>query len=871
MHAAPQAVLVGTAGDDRVTVMPGARGLLDATVMLGNGAGPGVSFRGFEVRVAGAPLEAPASSATLLAVHDESGGGVVAFRHGFASPAGSFDLVIALRVDRGALRADLALDHVPEARPWDAVRIESAGLGPWSARPRRLYAGEGNVLIDPGRFRLPYDGHFLATSCVGIEFGSGPAVVEGVSVPPDALDIDGPAHRAGIVAPLDQTIWVIPARTAWAAAAVWRELDGRDPAGGFERLKGRMVFDCWGGRYTDAARALQRSFRYGLTDAAVIWHQWQRWGYDFRLPDIWPPNPEFGSTAEFAALAAACRAQDVLFAPHDNYIDAYPDAQGYELQNIAYAEDRQPVKAWFNAWRHAQSFRFRPDRFQPFLERNLALVRSGASPTAYFVDVFSSISLYDGWTQAGVFFDRRLTRQRWSEAFDRIRQTLDGAPTISESGHDALIGHLDGATANHLRVDPRAPEKIWSVWRTPCADAERIPWMDFLHHQRFAAHGAGYEDRYAAGLSVATHGIYGNDYLSTEVLTGHPPMVSSPFGRDVVRVGWLLGPVGRALAGRRIESVEFAGGDIHRETVRWEGGGLVEVNRGDRDWSTGGVLLPQYGFHARIPAPDGIVEAAIERRSGAIVEWSRNPRMWYVNAQPLLPRIAVVASPPPALSPDGTLAMGFTWIAARPCDQALRAFVHLTDRAGAILFQADYDLPVSTTAWSGTVPTRTSVSVPGTARPGDSYEVRVGLYHPAGAWREPLDGADDGERRIVLGEVTLAGKGARVTGLRWRPRQTPTPSASARSPVEVDFGGLATAGAVRLSSGASGWLVTPLPGGGACTVRLLPARWPGQSTALHTATSLGEDGSELATVPLEGRAAAPVLRCAPGVFAYLLR
>ena len=45
-------------------------------------------------------------------------------------------------------------------------------------------------------------------------------------------------------------------------------------------------------------RALERAFRYGLTDAAVVWHNWQRWGYDYRLPEIYPPNPEWGTEKE---------------------------------------------------------------------------------------------------------------------------------------------------------------------------------------------------------------------------------------------------------------------------------------------------------------------------------------------------------------------------------------------------------------------------------------------------------------------------------------------------------------------------------------------------------------------------------------------
>ena len=38
-----------------------------------------------------------------------------------------------------------------------------------------------------------------------------------------------------------------------------------------------------------------------------------------------------------------------------------------------------------------------------------------------------------------------------------------------------------------------------------------------------------------AASTPATHGIYSDDYMATEVLTGHPAMVSNPFGQDVVR------------------------------------------------------------------------------------------------------------------------------------------------------------------------------------------------------------------------------------------------------------------------------------------------------------------------------------------------
>ena len=493
----------------------------------------------------------------------------------------------------------------------------------------------------PGDFSLGFDGHRLATSFVGMDFEDRFSIVQAVDTPPDRFEVRPGQRHYSLHVPHRAVMTFIANDNAFQAARKWRQVNGLKPSGGVAKLAGRFVFDLWGGRYGESRAALERAFRYGLTDAAVLWHNWQRWGYDYRLPDIVPPNPQFGTLDEMQQLIAACRRAGVLFAPHDNYIDFYPDAEGFSYQkHIAFDRNGQPVKAWLNESRGARSYRFRADSVEPFLRRNLAWIRQHMRPDAYFIDVWSSINPYDYWTADGRFFDRIYTRTSWGEHFAWIRDWLgDNAPQISESGHDQLIGWLDGATTNHLRVGQPLPGRYaWSVWNWRCDDAQRTVWFDVAHHDRFILHGAGYSSRYEAGLDGRLHGIYSDDYITTEVLTGHPAMVSMPFGRDVVRKYWLSQPLMRALALRTIEAVEFVEGNIHRQRVLWSGGGEVFVNRGQTDWTIEGHTLPQYGFFAQVRLRDGygLVAAAIERRDGVIVEWCRTPQSLYVNGRLLV-------------------------------------------------------------------------------------------------------------------------------------------------------------------------------------------------------------------------------------------
>ncbi|MDQ1257569.1 MAG: hypothetical protein QG656_2175, partial [Candidatus Hydrogenedentes bacterium] len=859
--------------DYAVSVALGARGLLDAEVAFQTGDRR-LSFAGFPVTVLGDALSGPGSVARLVAVEErEHYANSVRLWHCFESWAGPFEIVTEAWISEGALHVSFGLWNAPPRKPWSAVYMQDISAGPWSAHARRVYASVGNVIEEPEAFSLGFDGHQMATSFVGFDFDNGMSLVQAIDSVPERLEVTPATRRYSLHAPHAQVQTFIPCATVWEGARVWHDVNGLRCASGVDRAAGRFVFDLWGGNYASSADALERAFAYGLTDSMVVWHNWQRWGYDYRLPDIYPPNPDLGTLEDFQRLAETCKQRDVVFAPHDNYIDFYPDAEGYSYKHIAFSQGRTPIRAWLNEGRNAQAFRWRADTVKPFIERNLAMIRKDIAPTGFFIDVWSSIGPYDYWTDDGQFFDRNYTRTQWGEYFAWIRDYLgNNAPQISESGHDQLIGWLDGAQTNHLRVDANPPGEGWTVWRIPCADAERIPWFDAAHHDRFALHGAGYSSRYQGGLDAPMHGIYSDDYIATEVLTGHPAMVEGAFDRNVVRKYWLLHTPMRALARQRIDGVDFDGGNIHRQHVRLSNGGEVWVNRGAVDWSIEDHVLPEYGFYLRIPSDGGVIEAAIECIDGVIADWQRGPDAVYVNARPPLASRAPVRPSVESVRYLGGRACELTirWDAKGPLDNVYHAFVHGTDAAGVkILVQGDHPLPVPTDQWHGTIRSVSRIEFPEEYAPGTAFPLYVGLYRQSSSERVALDGPDDPQRRIRTGTLTLEGEGNALKDIAWTPYQAPPDPLLARLNVEgkaLAFSGITTNGACRIANGAAGMTITALPDGPAFDVRIGLDQLPWTTDAPRTAIALDAAGKETARSEIQTADGVVTLRYEPGVF-----
>ena len=238
----------------------------------------------------------------------------------------------------------------------------------------------------------------------------------------------------------------------------------------------------------------------------------------------------------------------------------------------------KPQTAFFNRGLGAQSYHPNSDAVLPLVRRNIKLIKDGFAPDAYFIDVWSSEPPYDYYASDGRFFDRLHTRDVWREGFAFIRDYLGGAPQISEAGADQYIGWLDAGAGAHMRAEG-GPERS-NVWHIETSDTERVPWFDNAYHDVFVLQGAGYPGRYNSGQDNRSHGMYSDDYLTTEAMTGHPSMVWDAFSRDTVRKYWLLHDLMRGLALRRMQDFAFAGTNLHRQEIRWDKGGEVWVNRG---------------------------------------------------------------------------------------------------------------------------------------------------------------------------------------------------------------------------------------------------------------------------------------------------
>lgn len=833
-------------GEDRTVAVfkPTRQGLLDGILSL-VGARSAVSFEGLDVQILGRPALRWPTSVVLRGYEVRQEQGRAVHVHKLELDGKLLELTATLWTEGAGLRIALAC---PE-------RLTDFALGAADQEAPVVYYGHGYRIVNPKGFRAGFGGHNLSTSHVGCDFAGGLSLLQAVDVPPDYFEVSPQSRRYALHSHMNGTLTLVPSeKGAFDCAIKYRPLYDKKPAGGVQRLAGRFCFDIWGGKYRTIADQMAEMIRYGLTDSFLTVHVWQRWGYDYRLPDIWPPNPDLGTIEDMCRIGQVCDPPDIPWGLHDNYIDFYPDATGYTYNHICFTADGQPIKAWFNEGRDAQSYRWRPDAFMLFLQRNLKLIKEGVKPSHYFIDVFTSAGCFDFYDREGKFHPSTETRQKWGEAFAWIRDYLgNNAPTTSEAGHDQLTGWLDGADCQHLSLSS-TPEQF-TIY-VPCEAWERVPWYDAVNHSRFILHGVGYSGRYEGGQGRLEHGINSDDYISAEILTGHALMTDAgSWGRPAVRKYWLAQDVARNLALKEMTGWEMVGGDMGRQIVTWSNGTKVYVNRGKTDWEVEGHVLPQYGY---LVLGEGFF-SAIEKRDGVFCESSVGPSGWYCDARTYEPdapaRISVRVEGFRYLG-DGKFSWDVVWKADQPAPRDLTVFTHFysptAQRRDKIAFQDDHKPSPAPTQWAGTVRYTRTVTVPEDAE--GEYQVGIGLYDDAGRLRmSGLEVPQVGGNALWLGTLTVRREGVKIADISFKAAPEEKPKVERANPEgkSLDFGFTVTNGAFRVQKAAGGLRLVPLPGSPAFAVSLRLAEFGLKTAKVATVTALDADGRPTGTVAFQ--------------------
>ncbi|MDR0703734.1 MAG: DUF5696 domain-containing protein, partial [Planctomycetaceae bacterium] len=723
--------------------------------------------------------------------------------------------------------------------------IDRIEFGTATHHANRVYYGHGYCIEEPQTFSASAGGHNLSTSHVGMDFENGISVLQASSFPPDQFTVDPDTKKYTLSVHPATTITLLPGLNGALDCAIrYRPICEKTAASGFKTKAGRFVFDIWGGQYKEHTETIKNAVRYGLTDSLFIVHNWQRWGYDNRLPDIFPPNPRLGTLEDMRETLKICDENGIQYGIHDNYIDFYPDAEDYNFDVTTFHENGQPRKAWNNYGIEAQSYQFRPDKVQKFLERNLNLLTVNLPMSTYFVDVFTSIPPVDFYDRDGNFHSRTESQAAWNKAFDTIRdrfskvnKNFPSATTSSEAGMDSLIGHLDGADCQFMFLSPESGE-----FRIPvkCKQWSRVPWFDAVHHNTFSLHGVGYSNRYEAQRGRSLHGIDSDDYISSEILTGHALMTDwSSAKRGAVRKYWLAQNLIRHLADKHITKVEFSDNNIHRQIITWNDGTIIFVNLGSGDWNITPMttktqpelILPQFGFLANQNSAISLGWYGIIKIGGRIIEMSEirsGQYTLYVNArQKNATNILPIT---PTLNSfkylgENKFSADFAWNVKEKIDKDFCIFVHCTEKRmnwrqklkESVLGGGFPKIPTS--EWKDKIVSDSlTMNIPDDLPAGRYYFV-VGLYDQKGnGKRSKLIDFDTGGDRYAVGWLKIERKNPdnSVSNISLEPFEWEDEKLSERllpTTEPVDFGIAKTKGAFRIEidHNKNTAIVTPLP------------------------------------------------------------
>jgi hypothetical protein len=599
----------------------------------------------------------------------------------------------------------------------------------------------------------------------------------------------------------------------------------------------RIMLDIWGhhrNTYQGDAENLRALKDHGVDHVAIIQHVWQRYGYDVKLPDHLPANPQFGGDEGMIAFGQAANECGYVWSVHENYIDLYPDAPSYDATARVLQADGTPSKAWFNAGTGVQSFGLKCNRALGFAKQNAPEIHHRFATTAAYLDVHTCVP---PWHQ----LDHEVGQPMAAMALGKMKFDTELFQFMRES-HG---GPLFGEGANHFYWAGRCDGVEAQV--SGGEDHSALVDFDLLKiHPQMVNHGMGYYERwfrrgYDHRFGEDTGTLEQIDkYRAQELAYGHAGFVGAAQVDNlqwVIREHHLMHPVQRLygtskpveiryeVGGQLVStSAALAAGDTSRQRIRYENGLTLWINWRAEPWQVEGHVLPQWGFLAK--GPDTEVSTTLV--GDRVADYAECPEYVFVDARTSIsmPYVQHRTDIEPRLRSLKYLGgdraeVTYEWIVNDTLDKDYTCFVHGVsdqgDQPDRIEFQQDHRLPKPTSQWQkgdvivdGPYELRVSPKL-------DHYDLAIGLYKDS---RVRLKGICDTGDRIVISRLQVERKDGKIVNLTAQPPKpsdyptTEQADFSVRlnpAGTWVDFGRLATDGSAKVNREAERLVVFPYP------------------------------------------------------------
>lgn len=331
--------------------------------------------------------------------------------------------------------------------------------------------------------------------------------------------------------------------------------------------------------YDDVTRSLASLREDGLDRALVLVRGWIPGGYDESHPDVWPPDPAFGTVEGLKGLCSP--GAGFTTALHDNYQDIYLQSPSWPKGVI---RDRQGRAMPGGYWAGGQAYILNARDSLDYLKRNWPHLQS-LGIRAFFPDTTTAVQLYQSF-EPGNTTTRAQDEQYKLELLKFVddQGVLVGSEESSEFG----MAHVGWLENRHARVAGESVP-LWPLVFHDCVANGRYGNAYFADPPAGGVPGAGGTGQGAGWRTELLWGYYVLMSMGTWGESADRVLAATRATRHVDRFFAQI-----ATAEMTSHAYLTVGGEVERTT--FSTGHCVTVNYSDEPYEEGKLHLPPQGW-----------------------------------------------------------------------------------------------------------------------------------------------------------------------------------------------------------------------------------------------------------------------------------